>query len=125
MTFKDLKRIIVEKNKKTERKSKFYFSAISVSQDMLLRQSIRKYVIEESKYVIEESKLIDSIGTAQMEQEIQNKVIQLNKLNSDKMTQDTGVVSSLEEEDMKSYLHEVLVEVGRMKKDDKKNEDLS
>ena len=92
---------------------------------MLLRQSIRKYVIEESKYVIEESKLIDSIGTAQMEQEIQNKVIQLNKLNSDKMTQDTGVVSSLEEEDMKSYLHEVLVEVGRMKKDDKKNEDLS
>jgi hypothetical protein len=103
----------------------FYFSAISVSQDMLLRQSIRKYVIEESKYVIEESKLIDSIGTAQMEQEIQNKVIQLNKLNSDKMTQDTGVVSSLEEEDMKSYLHEVLVEVGRMKKDDKKNEDLS
>jgi hypothetical protein len=96
----------------------FYFSAISVSQDMLLRQSIRKYVIEESK-------LIDSIGTAQMEQEIQNKVIQLTKLNSDKMTQDTGVVSSLEEEDMKSYLHEVLVEVGGMKKDDKKDKDLS
>ena len=32
------------------------------------------------------------------------------------MTEDTRVVSSLEEEDMKSYLHEVLVEVGRMKK---------
>jgi hypothetical protein len=51
-----------------------------------------------------------------MEQEIQNKVIQLAKRHSDKMTEDTGVVSSLEEEDMKSYLHEVLVEVGRMKK---------
>ena len=29
----------------------FYFSAISVSQDMTLRKSIRKYVIEESRLV--------------------------------------------------------------------------
>jgi hypothetical protein len=50
-----------------------------------------------------------------MEREIQNKVIQLTKLDSDKMAQDTGVVSSLDEEDMKNYLHEVLVEVGRLK----------
>jgi hypothetical protein len=40
-----------------------------------------------------------------MEKEIQNRVIQLTKQHSDKMTEDTGVVSSLEEEDMKSYLH--------------------
>lgn len=73
-----------------------------------MRQSIRKFAIKESK-------LIDSIGTAQMEREIQNKVIQLTKLDSDKMAQDTGVVSSLDEEDMKNYLHEVLVEVGRLK----------
>jgi hypothetical protein len=32
------------------------------------------------------------------------------------MTQDTGVVSTLEEEDMKDYLQEVLVEIGRIKK---------
>ena len=37
-----------------------YFSAISVSQDMTLRQSIRKSVMEQSK-------LLDSIGTAEME----------------------------------------------------------
>jgi hypothetical protein len=88
----------------------FYFSAISVSQDMLLRQSIRKYAIEESK-------LLDSIGTAQMEQQIENKVLKLAKQHSDKMIEDTGVVSSLLEEDMKNYCHEVLVEIGKIKRD--------
>jgi hypothetical protein len=33
------------------------------------------------------------------------------------MTQDIGVISTLEEEDMKDYLQEVLVEIGRIKKD--------
>ncbi|MFZ0405703.1 MAG: hypothetical protein WAL79_07750, partial [Nitrososphaeraceae archaeon] len=37
-----------------------YFAAISVSQDMTLRQSIRKSVMEQSK-------LLDNIGTAEME----------------------------------------------------------
>ena len=32
------------------------------------------------------------------------------------MTQDTSVISSLDEEDLKNYLLEVLVEVGRLKK---------
>lgn len=41
-----------------------YFSAISVSQDASLRQSIRKSVMEQSK-------LLDSIGTAEMEREVQ------------------------------------------------------
>jgi hypothetical protein len=40
----------------------FYFTAIYISQDMQLRRSIRKYVMQES------TKLLDSIGTAQMEQ---------------------------------------------------------
>ena len=39
-----------------------YFSAISVSQDITLRQSIRKSVTEQSK-------LLDNIGTAEMEKE--------------------------------------------------------
>lgn len=45
-----------------------------------------------------------------MEQEIQNKVIQLAKRHSDKMIEDTG------------YLHEVLVETGRIKKDSGKDD---
>ena len=43
-----------------------YFSAISVSQDMTLRQSIKKSVMEQSK-------LLDNIGTAEMEKEIQKQ----------------------------------------------------
>ena len=44
-----------------------YFSAISVSQDLTLRQSIRKSVMEQSK-------LLDNIGTAEMEKEVQKRV---------------------------------------------------
>ena len=48
----------------------FYFSAISIAQDTKLRQSIRDMAIKESK-------LLDSIGTAQMEQQIQKKVLKI------------------------------------------------
>lgn len=40
-----------------------YFSAVSISQDMALRQSIKKSVMEQSK-------LLHNIGTAEMENEI-------------------------------------------------------
>ena len=45
-----------------------YFSAISVSQDLTLRQSIRKSVMEQSK-------LLDNIGTAEMEKEVQKRYL--------------------------------------------------
>ena len=48
--------------------SGLYSSAITVSQDISLRHSIRKSVTEQSK-------LLDSIGTAQMEQELQSRVL--------------------------------------------------
>lgn len=86
----------------------FYFSAISISQDMQLRQSIRKYVVQETK-------LLDNIGTAQMERQIQNNVIDLTRRYSDKMTQDTGVIPSLQEEEIRKYMHDVLVELGKIK----------
>ena len=54
-----------------------YASAISVSGDTELRKSIRKYAITESK-------LLDSIGSAQMEQQIQRRVIDMmNKIRTD------------------------------------------
>ena len=46
-----------------------YSSAISVSEDSKLRQSIRNLAVQESK-------LLDSIGTAHMEQEIQKRVLE-------------------------------------------------
>ena len=81
-----------------------YSSAISVSQDAGLRQSIRKSAIKEVKF-------LESMGTAQMEQELQKRVLTIAKKNSDIMTEETGVEPSLSEDDMKQYLEEVLKEI--------------
>jgi hypothetical protein len=48
---------------------------------------------------------------AQMEEEIQTKVIAFTKRNQDRMTEETGIQSSLTEEDMKEYLEQVIREV--------------
>jgi hypothetical protein len=80
-----------------------YSSAISVAEDPSLRQTIRS--------IAPESRLLDSIGTAQMEQEIQARVIAFTKRNQDKMVEETGIESSLTEEDVKEYLEEVILEV--------------
>jgi hypothetical protein len=85
-----------------------YSSAISVSEDSVLRQSIRTFAMKESK-------LLDSIGTAQMHQEIEKKVIDFTKRNQDKMAEETGIQSSLTEEDMKQYLEQVISEVQKKK----------
>ena len=81
-----------------------YYSAISVSQDTALRQSIRKSVMEQSK-------LLDSIGTAQMERELQNRVLTVTKKASDIMTEKTGVEASMNEDDIKNYMEMVMREI--------------
>jgi hypothetical protein len=81
-----------------------YSSAICLSQDVKLRQSIRKSAIQEVKF-------LESIGAAQMEQELQRRVLTLAKKNSDTMTEETGVQPSLSENDMKQYLEEVIKEI--------------
>jgi hypothetical protein len=81
-----------------------YSSAISVSEDSKLRQTMRGLTSKEPK-------LLDSIGSAQMEQEIQKKVIELTKRNQDRMAEETGIQSSLTEEDMKEYLQQVIKEI--------------
>lgn len=83
-----------------------YSSAISVAEDSKLRQSIRTVAMKETS-------LLDSIGVAQMEQQIENRVIAIAKQSKDIMTEDSGIHSSLTEEDMKQYLEEVLKEVGK------------
>lgn len=83
-----------------------YSSAISVSQDVKLRKEIRKLAVDESK-------LLDSIGTAHMEQELQSRVLVITKKQEEAMKEETGVQSSLTEEDMKQYLEQVLQEIKR------------
>jgi hypothetical protein len=81
-----------------------YSSAISVSQDLALRQSIRESVKEQSKF-------LDSMGTAQMESELQTRVLKTAKKASDTMAEETGVESSMTEDEMKDYMEIVMNEL--------------
>jgi hypothetical protein len=83
-----------------------YSSAVTVSQDMALRTSIRRSVTEQSK-------LLDSIGTAQMDQELQSRVLTVTRKLSDKMEEETGVEASMTEEDIKEHIEMVRKEIHR------------
>jgi hypothetical protein len=84
-----------------------YLSAISVSEDVKLRQAIRQYVIQESK-------LLGSIGTAQMEQQIEKTILKITKEQEKVLEEQTGVEPSLTEDEVKDYLETVMLEVKQM-----------
>jgi hypothetical protein len=81
-----------------------YSSATSVSEDSRLRQTIRKIALRESQF-------LDVIGTAQMEQELQRRVIAIYAKTKNSMLNETGISSSIDENDIKSYLQEIVEEV--------------
>ena len=69
-----------------------YLSAVSVSQDITLRKSIRKSVIEQSK-------LLHSIGTAEMERQVQKQVMSVATKTSNAMANETGIQASMNEDE--------------------------
>jgi parvulin-like peptidyl-prolyl isomerase len=81
-----------------------YSSAISVAQDVNLRKSLRKSVEQQST-------LLDKIGVSEMEQEIHRRVIKITKEKLNKMTEETGVQSSVTDDEMKQYMNDVLKEI--------------
>ena len=81
-----------------------YLSAVSVSQDMTLRKSIRKSVIEQSK-------LLHNIGTAEMERRIQKQVLSIATRTSNAIAEETGVQASMNEDEMKDYVEIVIREL--------------
>ena len=83
--------------------------ALSIAQDKKLRETIRNEVKDESK-------LLDNIGTAQMEQEVQNRVMKIAREYEQKMKEESGISSSMQENDIKVYLEYVIKEV-KQKKD--------
>ena len=83
-----------------------YFSAVSISQDMTIRQTIKKSVMEQSK-------LLHSIGTAEMENEVQKQVLATARKTSESMTDKTGVEASMNEDDMKAYVQLVIKELDK------------
>ncbi|MDQ3851492.1 MAG: hypothetical protein M3299_01510 [Thermoproteota archaeon] len=55
--------------------------------------------------------MLDSIGFAQMEQQIRKKVIHVTKVQSDNIIENSGVQPSTTEYEIKEYLDEVLQEI--------------
>jgi hypothetical protein len=86
-----------------------YSSAISVSQDLELRQSIRNFTLRESK-------LLDSIGSAQFMKQVEENVIRLTKATSNEMMQQSGIQPSLTENEMRQYVVSVIQEIKSHKK---------
>ena len=88
-----------------------YSVALSVAQDAELRQLARKYVKEYA--------LLDTLGNAQENAEIMRKLVKLIHQHADAMEKETGVESSmLDDNEARRYLDLVIMET-RGKKDDR------
>ena len=57
-----------------------------------------------------------------MEQQIQKKVVDFTKQFQDRMEEETGIQSSLTEDDIKQYLEQVIKEVKKPKMSNDRND---
>jgi len=85
-----------------------YYSAMSVSQDVKLRKTIRRFAVDELR-------LLDNIGSAELSVKLENQMKDIITKNQTMMLEQTGVQPSLSEEDAKQYLNEILKELGKQK----------
>ena len=83
-------------------------SAISIAEDSSLRRSIKDSAQQQLK-------LLDSIGTAEMEDRLEKKVLEVIKSNAENLMQQSGIEPSLLLSEAKQYLYEVLDEVKNRK----------
>lgn len=99
-----------------------FLSAIHVSQDVSIRRSIRQSTIRELKF-------LESIGIAQTEQEVQERVLKLSKQNIDLLNQNSTTIptSPISDDDIILYVKQVIEEVKKQKEnpaeDDNSNDD--
>ena len=88
-----------------------YSTAISISQDIRLRKHIKNLTLSDSGF-------LSTIGEAQMEKSVQSKASELEdvvKEQRKELEKKTGIESSIQEQDIKGYLLEVLQEVDKYK----------
>lgn len=78
-----------------------YSSSLSISSDTALLRAVRRSLPRGSN-------LLGNIGSAQEIQKIQDKALNITNQLSDKITEETGIRSSLEDHDIKDYLKEIL-----------------
>ena len=88
-----------------------YYSAVSLSYDDRVRREIKKFAMQESK-------LLDSIGSAQLKKVIEEKVTAIRQIPNS-ASESMGVQPSLDENEIRRYLEDVLREKKAYKKEDK------
>lgn len=81
-----------------------YYSAVSVAHDGKLRKFIKESALSRSK-------LLGSIGTAQMHRDIEEHVVSVTRRSANTMREESGIESTLDENEIKRYINEVLQEV--------------
>jgi hypothetical protein len=92
-----------------------YGSAISVAEDTKLRQSIRSSTRDELK-------LLDNIAIAQVQKEIESKVLATTRANAEILTKESGVQPTLTDEEIREILSQAAIEIGKIRKG---NDDIS
>lgn len=83
-----------------------YSSAICVAEDSKLRQSIQALAVRETKF-------LHSIGIAQMEDELQKRVLKIVEKQHAVLVEQTGIEPSLDGEALKRYLNDTIKEMKR------------
>lgn len=86
-----------------------YRSAISISEDIELRRSIKTSAKTELN-------LLDSIGSAEMQKEIEKRIMAMTKTNAALLTQQSGIEPSLTDEEVRDFLAHVKEELGEENK---------
>jgi hypothetical protein len=89
-----------------------YYSAVSLSHDDRVRREIKKFAMQESG-------LLDSIGTAQVEKDIAEKITAIRRIQEDSAAQNLGVQPSIDEGDIRKYIEDVVNEIKLSKKEGK------
>ena len=87
-----------------------YRSALVISRDIKLRQLIGKSLLKDSGF-------LSSIGNAQMMYELENKVLDIVKKNSEHLEEESGVrESSMTDLEIRKYVNYVVTEVRKGKR---------
>ena len=78
---------------------------------MKLRRSIRNSIEQNLD-------ILDKIGVAEIQTGVEKRIVAFTKALSDEITEDTGVESSLDEQDIKDYMAEVIEETKSLRRNE-------
>ncbi len=85
-----------------------FSSAVSVAHDTSLRREVKSSIIKKTQ-------LLDSIGTAQMQKEIERNVAEIIRNKSHIFVDETGVDPSLSEDEIQDLVRDVMAEMQRVR----------